>query len=364
MSNRKNHKRRGVRGMSETKTITINGRHYDAHSGLMVEKPGVPAAPSSPKVHQTHAHASVAAKQIHSTTQRSNTLNRRTIKKPEHKIIVKNLSAHKIIPRTTPSAHRPTLRPTDSRITKFAPHPTASHTSPVRSMDIAPAVHPHVAKAHAISKAKVETPLPAAPSPRTPQQTHPAKAATVHPTAQAIKQSAIATAIANTSKHQGITKKPLLKRHPRSISIVTASIALVMLGGYFTYLNMPSLSVRVAAAQAGVNANYPSYQPDGYSLNGVVGYSKGQVSMKFAANGGPQNFTINQTKSSWDSSAVLDNYVSPRAGVSYIPYTERGLTIYTYGNNAAWVNGGVLYTIEGTAPLSSEQIRRIATSLI
>ncbi|OGL21772.1 hypothetical protein A2707_00245 [Candidatus Saccharibacteria bacterium RIFCSPHIGHO2_01_FULL_45_15] len=350
--------------MSEAKTITINGRHYDAHSGLMVDSPGIAVTPQPSHAPSKHAHPSVTAKQIHSTTQRSSTLNRRTIKRPEHKIIVKNNSVHKIIPRTTPSAHRPSIQSTDSRITKFAPHPVATQqTTRQRSMDIGPAVHPHVTKAHAISKAKANIPLPVAPSPRVPQQQHAAKAATVHPTAHTIKETALATAVANTTKHKPV-KKQFLKRHPRTFSIVTASIALVMLGGYFTYLNMPSLSVRVAAAQAGVNATYPSYQPDGYSLNGVVGYSKGQVSMKFAANGGPQNFTINQTKSSWDSSAVLDNYVSPRAGVSYIPYTERGLTIYTYDNNAAWVNGGVLYTIEGNAPLSSEQIRRIATSLI
>lgn len=352
--------------MSEARTITINGRHYDAHSGLMVESPGiaVKSQPSQPSLKPTHQ--SVTAKQIHSTTQRSNTLNRKTIKRPEHKITVTDSPVHKIIPRATPSAHRPTAQVTHSRVAKFAPHPVVvAHPVAVRrSMDIGPSVHPHVAKAHAISKAKATVPLPAEPTPRIPQQQHTAKAAPVHPTARTIKETALANAIANTSKHNKSAKKQLLKRHPRSLSIVTASIALVMLGGYFTYLNMPSLSVRVAAAQAGVNANYPSYQPDGYSLNGVVGYSKGQVSMKFAANGGPQNFTINQTKSTWDSSAVLDNYISPRAGVSYIPYTERGLTIYTYGNNAAWVNGGVLYTIEGTAPLSSEQIRRIATSLI
>ena len=171
-------------------------------------------------------------------------------------------------------------------------------------------------------------------------------------------------AVENTHKQSAPAKKPFLKRHPRAFSIVTASVALVLLGGYLTYLNMPSLSVRVAAAQAGINANYPSYQPDGYSLNGLIGYSPGEVSMKFAANGGPQTYTIKQSKSNWDSTAVLDNYVTPRAGVSYIPYTERGLTIYTYGNNAAWVNGGILYTIEGNAPLSSEQIRHIATSLI
>ena len=109
---------------------------------------------------------------------------------------------------------------------------------------------------------------------------------------------------------------------------------------------MPSLSVRVAAAQAGVNATYPEYRPDGYGMSGAVAYSEGQVSMKFASNGGSENFTINQSKSNWDSSAVLDNYVKQKAGDNYITYNERGLTVYTYGSNAAWVNNGVLYTIE------------------
>lgn len=147
------------------------------------------------------------------------------------------------------------------------------------------------------------------------------------------------------------------------MSVGSATIALMLLGGYFTYLNMPNLSVRVAAAQAGVDASYPDYRPDGYSLAGAVGYTQGEVSMKFASNGGPQNFTLSQKKSSWDSSAVLDNYVKEKAGDNYITYSERGLTIYTFGSNAAWVNNGVLYTVNGDAPLSSDQIRRIATSM-
>lgn len=85
--------------------------------------------------------------------------------------------------------------------------------------------------------------------------------------------------------------------------------------------------------------------------------------MKFAANGGPQNFTVSQTKSNWDSSTVLDRYIKEKAGDNYITYSERGLTIYTYDGNAAWVNGGIFYTITGDAPLSSDQIRRIATSM-
>ena len=138
----------------------------------------------------------------------------------------------------------------------------------------------------------------------------------------------------------------------------------MLIAGYLTYINMPNLSVRVAAAQAGIDANYPNYRPDGYALNGPVTYTDGRVSMNFKANAGSQNFSVNQSKSGWDSDAVLDNYVTPRATNGYIPYTERGLTIYTYDNNAAWVNAGILYTVEGDAPLSSEQIRRIATSLL
>lgn len=153
------------------------------------------------------------------------------------------------------------------------------------------------------------------------------------------------------------------KRYPRILSVSSAGLALLLLGGYFTYINMPSLSTRVAAAQAGINATYPSYHPDGYSLSGAVAYNQGEVHMKFASNAGPQSFTVDQTKSSWDSSAVLENYVTKKVGENYITYNEHGLTIYTFGGDAAWVNGGILYTISGDAPLSGDQIRHIATSM-
>lgn len=334
--------------MSETKTITINGRQYDAHTGLMVEAHAAPASVEATK-HVVKPARSVAATHVHARTERSKTLNRKTIKRPQAPTPAHTASSlHGIVLNKKPKAHD--ITPSPAQFPKFAAHPTTSKPATKRLMDIGPVQHPHVAKAHAISQVKADAPLPATPAQR--------------PSAQHIKQAAINAAVENTHKQTKHASKPLLKRHPRAFSIVTASLALVLLGGYFTYLNMPSLSVRVAAAQAGINAGYPSYQPDGYGLSGLIGYSAGQVKMKFAANGGPQAYTITQTKSSWDSTAVLDNYITPRAGVSYIPYTERGLTIYTYGNNAAWVNGGILYTIEGNAPLSSEQIRHIATSLI
>lgn len=159
------------------------------------------------------------------------------------------------------------------------------------------------------------------------------------------------------------TKAPKKRREmPRHLSIASASLALILLGGYFTYLNMPNLSVRVAAAQAGIAASYPSYHPDGYSLNGPVAYADGQVNIKFASNSGPQSYTISQQKTSWDSSAV-EQEINQKTSGSYSTSTVSGLTIYLYGNSASWVNAGILYSLSGNAPLSSEQIDHIATSM-
>jgi hypothetical protein len=240
---------------------------------------------------------------------------------------------------TTPASKKHT-------ITKFAPHP--SGVKPRIMSDIAPArQHPHVAKAHAKLQEQKQTASAHAPKP-----------------SHIIKQETLQAALDNApSKTDKPAKTKRTRKTPRFVSIASASLALLLLGGYFTYLNMPNLSVRVAAAQAGINASYPEYRPDGYSLRGPIGYNEGQVTMKFAANAGPQGYTISQTKSSWDSSALLENYVKEKVGANHNTVTERGLTIYTFDNNAAWVNGGILYTINGDAPLSSDQIRRIAVSM-
>ena len=323
----------------ETTTVNLNGQLYDAVTGLPVSDNQQTARQAS---HVPHANRSTSI-DFHARPQRSVTLHRKVTHRPtpaKHQIINSHVRTRVAEVNTHP------------QIKKFAAHPVGAVKPNVpaqktaqrshRMMDIGPVVHPHVAKAHALATKK-----------SLPQKT---------PSAVSIKERAIKNAIEKTHK-----KPPLRNRWlPRQklVGVLSALIALVLFGGYLTYLNMPNLSVRVAAIQAGIDADFPSYNPDGYSLNGPVKYTDGSVTLSYKANGGPHKYAVNQSRSSWNSDAVLDNYVSPRAGTNYIPYTERGLVIYTYGNNAAWVNGGVFYTIEGDAPLSSEQIRRIATSLL
>lgn len=302
-------------------TIVVNGVLYDKYTGIRLRE-------TLPASHRQH-HASA----VHTPVQHSRTLNRRYIASPT----VKSNSTPKKVPIQDGNSQH--------TISRFASqhHPKA----PVVVHDIAPTAHPLLSATETCLSAKK---LPVY---------------TVKPS-QVIKQEAIAAATA--AMQPAHTKKPVKpvkqsSRTRRVMSVLSGSLALLLLGAYVTYLNMPSLSTRVAAAQAGINATYPGYQPSGYSLSGPVAYQEGTVSMKFAANAGPQSYTITQSRSDWDSSAVLENYVREKAGSDYTISTTGGLTIYSYNAGAAWVNGGILYTISGDAPLSADQIQHVATSL-
>lgn len=313
--------------MASTQTIVINGRHYDTHSGLPVDAP----VDNSPRV---RVQAGTMSGGIHAPLQKSQTLNRKFVQKTTN---------------TQPAVPRPTSGPKhmdiarSSSISRFASHPVVK---PVTTSDqdmVMPLSHPMIQKAHQSVAQKNQA------------------AQASHTPSSVLKNEAIAKAL-NTPKKPA-AKDPIKKRFPRAFSVGTATLAVLLLAGYVTYLNMPTISIRVAAVQSGINATYPDYQPSGYRLDGPIAYNDGEVSMKFAANAGPQSFYIREQRSNWNSSAVLENYVRPKVGSDYNTHTQSGLTIYTFDSKAAWVNGGILYTVDGNAPLSNDQILRIATSL-
>ena len=183
-------------------------------------------------------------------------------------------------------------------------------------------------------------------------------------TAAELKEEAIKKALTTTIKKT--EEKPALKTKSK-ISITRIFIALacatasVFAITYLVKLNMPDFSLRVAAAQSGIEAKYPNYTPEGYSLNGITSES-GRVTISFK--NGDNVFDISEEKSSWNSSALLNNYVKKEYGEDYTTIKERGLTIYVSKEKASWVNGGVLYKLffkENS--LDKSQICSLATSL-
>ena len=86
--------------------------------------------------------------------------------------------------------------------------------------------------------------------------------------------------------------------------------------------------------------------------------------MTFTNSAIDSSFTLTEEKSSWDTNALLSNFVKEEYGENYTVIREQGLTIYISGSDAAWVNGGIVYKIDTTSgSLTNKQIRSIAVSL-
>ena len=158
--------------------------------------------------------------------------------------------------------------------------------------------------------------------------------------------------------------RPMKRRRARRILLAfTCSAIVVAILGVFVAVNMPNISVKVAALQTGIEAAYPNYVPRNYNYETVASDKDGQVTMKFV---GPDDayFILTEEKSAWDSTAVLNNFVKSNYSGNYSTMHEQGITYYTEAGSAVWVNGGILYKISSYGKnLSKEQIRNLVVSL-
>lgn len=331
--------------MKKATTITINGRLYDAISGKAIKTavattPIVPVAPRSLDIspaastvkpsHQLHdpAHA------VHTRTQRSQTLNRQAITRPQaasHKQANTD-SQRRLITRFAPQRIEPIAATSEPKPTLLTQEHTSNSTP----------IHPSVIKAMQARAAQ-----------------HPT---TPHYSSKELKEKLIKEQLAAVSGKPKGNRKNIFSRKPRVASILVSSLSLLLLAGYFSYINLTSISMQVAANRAGIQASFPNYKPDGYSISGPITYSPGEVNINYRSNASNSGFTLTQKATNWDSQGVLDNYVRKQTS-TYLTFQDRGITVYTFSNKAAWTNGGLLYTVDGDAPLSSQQILRLATSL-
>ena len=189
-------------------------------------------------------------------------------------------------------------------------------------------------------------------------------------TAKEMKDKAIQQALATASASVQTKSKKKIKSSGKMhfgfgrvmLALTCAAVAVFAIV-YFVNLNMPDVSLKVAAMQTGINASYPGYVPRGYAVASITSENK-KVIMDFRNAETSSSFTLTEEASSWDSNALLNNYVKGEYKDNYTVVKEQGLTIYISGGHAAWVNGGVVYKIDTTnGSLTNKQIKSIATSL-
>lgn len=344
-------------GKTGRATIEINGRTYDAITGELVtaavqpkHRPhanghsidGVVRAKSKSDTSSTpakRAHTPAPAKAVHARTQRSATLHRQSVVRAKHhahghdKLVLASSSHDMIIGHERADRAKRIKR--SQAISKFsAGLGNGAQPEPI-----------------------IQPPVEAA---------RPQAAPQLSPKEQLIAQHLAKVA---STPHKPVKQrlsartKAWLSRSRHGTIIATSATALLLIG-YVTYLNIPNMALRVAASRAGFQAQLPGYQPAGFRFSGPIAYQPGEITMEYSSNTDDRGYIIRQKESNWDSQTLLDTYVSPQTGGLHATYQERGLIVYVYeGSVATWVNGGVWYTVEGDAGLTTEQLLKIAASL-
>lgn len=278
-------------------------------------------------------------------------------------------------PNTTAAVPPPTPIDMSSKVNEavnFAgttpqPAPPASNTMPVKNpmtLKEDPGVLSDEAL-DALSNTEVEPPAVATQLPSMPPQAQnnfvPSPAPTLAPTMTSAQPATSTLNVQPLASEDG--KSSNAKKALKPVGVV-ASIALVLAVGYYMWrVNYPNLAFKIASSKAGISASMPSYVPEGYKLNGNIQTSPGTVSYSLSSQGS-KKIQISQSKTDWDSQALAENFVAPKAD-NYLALQAQGLTIYMMGNNqASWVNKGTWYRIESPSqPLTQEQVIRMATSL-
>lgn len=150
------------------------------------------------------------------------------------------------------------------------------------------------------------------------------------------------------------------KFHAPAIFATASAVAVLVAVG--VYVAMPSVSIKMAASKAGIDAKNP-YVPSGYTIDSDVAYQSGRVTINYRGTHGNGGYSITQEASNNDSDDMLAEKVDNVTNGSYQVMQAGDKTIYRYRDVATWVQDGIQYTINTNNYLDSQQITDIANSL-
>lgn len=354
-------------------TIKINGRTYDATSGMLVVDQK--AEVSQPTASVTKAQVMDVKRPTASHTsphkpQHGHTLMRRALKKPKPGLKSQvNVTTHTGLLATVPDTSvvpKLSFEQVDSK--RLARAERVAKSKLVRRFA------PLGSTAWSATAPAVAIPLSAAP----PAQSERPTSSPEHEQPGSRSMDIFQKALKHANAHEELPVNPkkLAKQqsarstHRKSrkgirhhtLTVASSALAIVLLVGFIAYQNKANLTLRVATASSGVHASLPGYRPDGFAV-GKFNYTAGSVAINFPNHTTGSSYSISQKKSSWDSQTLLDTSVAVNNN-TYQTLDSAGRTIYVYGNNnATWVDSGILYQITSNGSLSTSQLLDIAQSM-
>ena len=162
-----------------------------------------------------------------------------------------------------------------------------------------------------------------------------------------------------------VTKRRLgqPKKHRFRFSTIMATAgAMAIIVGLGVYISLPTISVKLAAGRAGINAKNP-YALSGYSLDNNIAAQPGKVTISYKSASGNGGYSVTQESDKSTTDYALRLNVSRQNGGSYQEMDVNGKTVLLYGNKATWLAGDMRYTIDGSDLMDSNQLRSIVKSL-
>lgn len=391
--------------MGQNNIIELNGKKYDATSGVLLGEAKIKIAPTQPgnvarqgRVLDGFIRPSVGKHQIN--TVKSAAVQKSTRTNQERIAHVKPLKAHqperpKTLMRHVVHKPQTNIKPNIKTVvpSEVAAKPASSLARPLeKKMSVAQVNPVRMARSRQITKSqhirryheqKTLT------QPQQPAQTiaanksmRPAQYANassrLSPTVQINTHSTnpdrtqpntshadiFEAAIAHAKSHEqktpvGVHRQSAKKR--RLVNVMAGIGAFLLVAGFIGYLNLPAMELRIASMRAGFHAQMPDYKPTGYALVGDIESGDGKIAMSFRS--GDSTYTITQEASDWNSTTLLDQNTVDR-GTPSQTIQSKGRTIYIYDDTSAtWVNGGVRYEITGNATLDADELVALATSM-
>ncbi len=153
------------------------------------------------------------------------------------------------------------------------------------------------------------------------------------------------------------------KKHRFRFSTIMATAgAMAIIVGLGIYISLPTISVKLAAGRAGINAKNP-YALSGYSLDNNIAAQPGKVTISYKSASGNGGYSVTQESDKSTTDYALRLNVSRQNGGSYQEMDVNGKTVLLYGNKATWLAGDMRYTIDGSDLMDSNQLRSIVKSL-
>ena len=350
--------------------IELNGKRFNAQTGKLIDSVSAPISPAGDdkKLYMSDVsrqpiapRSKTVSKQVHKSTQSGKTLMRKAVKKPST-ITTRKTVAMDVISQAPGRAaievfhsvnqsrvHRADSTRQNSLVSRFG--------GELRQAPVS--INPVLG-----NKSSVKTVAATAVN---------SSATVVSSHNDLLTNNLLTKGLRSANSHEEKASKSPKIHHrvgrkiglsAKAASIATASLALLAIGGFVVYQNIPNIAVHYASIKAGVHATIPEYQPGGFAVSSHVQFDPGAIALSYKANADNRFYTVTQKATNWTSNALKEHLRSESKGTAPQIYTEGGRTIYLHdGSEADWVNNGVWYSITGNSSLSTDQLIKIATSL-